>query len=319
MRGLERPPAVSATLALDQVDRLVQARVGSAASGPEVVEAPEHVIEPPVRKREKRPRGVGELPGGEAAEHPSFEKILFGALAACSDFGGCSRGAFVLQQAFEHADGGVERGAGGTEFDVAVPSAVVELLGEEPVDDAVHVFAEGVADRDDHPVDAGLDFAVEVGLAGVVPGDVIADSSDRIARFGARRVGAERTEEHEGVVGAGPGLPGVVGFAALGGVVDAAVPQAGGPLQGEDLAAPPLGRDPCPLSVDELVGRIEKVTHHLPADRRVRIEQPIGHSHAGEFRGAVASSGRAALRPVAAVDRPRNSAVRGTFARSPPP
>jgi hypothetical protein len=46
------------------------------------------------------------------------------------------------------------------------------LLGEQPVDDALHVLIE-VRAKDDRPaVDARLDFALEERLAGVLPAAV---------------------------------------------------------------------------------------------------------------------------------------------------
>ena len=53
-----------------------------------------------------------------------------------------------------------------------------------------------------------------------------------------------------------------------------ATPPAVGRLEGEQLRAGALGRDPCTLGRDLTHGRMRQVAHHLPADRRVRIEQP---------------------------------------------
>src|SRR6266704_925348 len=47
-----------------------------------------------------------------------------------------------------------------------------------------------------------------------------------------------------------------------------------GRLQGEQPRARALGRDPCTLGRDLLVGRIGQVSHRLPTDRRVRSKQP---------------------------------------------
>jgi hypothetical protein len=46
-------------------------------------------------------------------------------------------------------------------------------------------------------------------------------------------------------------------------------------LEGEQPRARALGGDPCALGRNLLSGRIGQVTHHLPADRRVRIKQPL--------------------------------------------
>ena len=54
-----------------------------------------------------------------------------------------------------------------------------------------------------------------------------------------------------------------------------ASPRPVGPLQGEQPCAHALGGDPRALGRDLLRGRTDQVSHHLPADRRVRIKQPL--------------------------------------------
>jgi hypothetical protein len=54
-----------------------------------------------------------------------------------------------------------------------------------------------------------------------------------------------------------------------------AAPRPVGPLSGEQLSACPLGGDPRALGCDLLLGRTDQISHRLPADRRVRIEQPL--------------------------------------------
>ena len=46
-------------------------------------------------------------------------------------------------------------------------------------------------------------------------------------------------------------------------------------LLGEQLRTRTLGRDSCTLGPDLVRGPIDQVAHHLPADRRVRIKQPV--------------------------------------------
>src|SRR5688500_17969059 len=58
-------------------------------------------------------------------------------------------------------------------------------------------------------------------------------------------------------------------------IVRVAAPMAIGLLAGEQLRAPTLGRDLRSLGRHLIVGRIGQVLHHLPADRRVRIKQPL--------------------------------------------
>src|SRR5439155_12153638 len=43
--------------------------------------------------------------------------------------------------------------------------------------------------------------------------------------------------------------------------------------------APALAGDAGTLGCDLLLGRISKVTHHLPADRRVGVQQPLDDVH----------------------------------------
>ena len=47
------------------------------------------------------------------------------------------------------------------------------------------------------------------------------------------------------------------------------------PWRASSCAADALGGDPRALGRDLLRGRIGQVSHHLPADRRVRIKQPL--------------------------------------------
>ena len=53
-----------------------------------------------------------------------------------------------------------------------------------------------------------------------------------------------------------------------------ASPRPVGPLEGEQPSARALGGDPRALGRDLVRGRTDQVSHHLPADRRVRIKQP---------------------------------------------
>src|SRR5207302_5844768 len=61
----------------------------------------------------------------------------------------------------------------------------------------------------------------------------------------------------------------------------ASIPLAVRALDGEQPRAPALGGYAGAFSRDVLGGRIRQVAHHLPADRRVRIQQPAGGVHWG--------------------------------------
>src|SRR5215213_8211757 len=96
----------------------------------------------------------------------------------------------MLEQALEDVDGRPERRDGCAVLDLAVPAAVRELLGEEPVDERRHVDAEVRAGRHDVAVDAWLDLALEEPVLGprgnewsaIAPRDVLLDTCDRRAR-----------------------------------------------------------------------------------------------------------------------------------------
>src|SRR5262245_7345705 len=122
---------------------------------------------PPRREREARPRGAAlaialdSLAGRPPAEEAAIEKVLLPAETGCAHLWVVPHAPFIFEQSLEHADRGVERRSCGPVGGLAVPAAVGELLGEQPVDDALDVLAEVGADRADLAVDAGLDLAGE--------------------------------------------------------------------------------------------------------------------------------------------------------------
>jgi len=152
---LERPPAVGVALGRDQVDRLGHALVGRDAGAAQVLEPPQHIVVPPRRKAEARPRGaalaisLNHFAGRSSAEEAAFEEILLPAYTRRGHLRAVSDAQFVLKQSLEHADRGVERRPRRAVGRLAVPAAIGQLLGEQPVDDAPSVLAEVRADR--HP------------------------------------------------------------------------------------------------------------------------------------------------------------------------
>ena len=64
----------------------------------------------------------------------------------------------------------------------------------------------------------------------------------------------------------------------VGGIVP--VPRAVRSLAGENLGAEPFARDAGALRGDRRRGGVREVAHRLPADGRVRIEQPVDRVHA---------------------------------------
>jgi hypothetical protein len=180
----------------------------------------------------------------------------------------------VLEQRFEHADGGVERGSRRAVGGLAVPAAVGQLLAEQPVDDAVDILAEAGAARRHLAVDAGFDLAREEGILVAFPRPAsppchaIADEAHRAPRLAARGIethfAQQRQHVHRGIPPAVPGR---------------ATPPAIDRLQREQPRTSALARDPRALDCDIFRGRVGQIPHHLPADRRVRIEQPVDDGH----------------------------------------
>ena len=101
-----------------------------------------------------------------------------------------------------------------------------------------------------------------------LPRHAVADEAHRAPCLGARGIEThfpqQRQDVHRGVPPAVPGR---------------ATPPAIGRLEGEQPRASAFGGDPRALGRDVLGGRINQVPHHLPADRRVRVEQPVDDGH----------------------------------------
>src|SRR5579859_1843099 len=170
---------------------------------------------------------------------------------------------------------------------LAVPTAVTHLLTEEPIDDAVDVLAEIRSQCDDFAVDARLDLAGKEGLAIVLPRNVLADPADGLPRFQSFGIESESPQQHQAPRRGGPfrkerALPlGWQGFPPLDRLSRgqsrgrALVPLAVMPLERQQTCAPALARDSGTLGRDVLLGRVGEVAHDLPADRRIRVQQPI--------------------------------------------
>ena len=116
------------------------------------------------------------------------------------------------------------------------------------------------------PAEEGI--AVALLRAASLPRHAVADEAHRAPCLGARGIEThfpqQRQDVHRGVPPAVPGR---------------ATPPAVGRLEGEQPRASALGGDPRALGRDLLGGRISQVPHHLPADRRVRVEQPVDDGH----------------------------------------
>ena len=190
----------------------------------------------------------------------------------------------MREETFEHADRGVERPADRAILDFAVPAAILELLADQALDDALDVLPEIGAETDHHAVDARLDLAFEERLAGILPAAVVADELDRSADAVVVRIHAKFLELHEAVGGGGPRLTVLAvpreRLPVPPGEQRAAFPQAVVTLQREESRAPSLGGYLRPFRLDDLRRRVAQIAQGLPADRWVGLEQPIQRRHA---------------------------------------
>src|SRR5262249_4401629 len=119
-------------------------------------------------------------------------------------------------------------------------------------------------------VDAGFQLTGEEGIvvtflrAATLPGHAVTNEAHRAARLVARGIETHVTQQQQDVHG---GVPPTVPRRAA--------PPPIGPLQGEQPCARTSSGDSCTLSRDLVRRRTDQVPHHLPADRRVRIKQPL--------------------------------------------
>src|SRR5262249_22537595 len=151
----------------------------------------------------------------------------------------------------------------------AVPAAVLELLAEEAIDDAVDVHAVVGTEGHHLAVDARLDLALPERLARVLPAAVLPDEVHGPTDARGGRLPTEVLEQLQAVGGRRPRLARAVA-AVRSSVADreqrAALPQAIVALEREHLRAPALGRHLRALGRDLAGRRVEQVLHRLPAD-----------------------------------------------------
>ena len=227
---------------------------------------------PAGREEEVLVHRVDDLARRLPTEEAPLEEVLLASPARRRQVRAAARGPLVLEQALEDVDRGVEGPARRAVLLLAVPAAVGHLLGEEPVDDALHVLAEVVADRDRRAVDARLDLAVEERQLVVLPAHVLADQLDRVLNARVGRDRAELPKHDQRRLRAGPL-----------GEVRARAPVPVGLLEVEQPGGPALGGDLGALTGDHLGRLAGQVTHHLPTDRGVGVEQPVRGSHVCPF------------------------------------
>src|SRR5215831_4587354 len=169
MDAVEQPPAVGLPLRPHDRYRLRHPGIGACARLPEVVERPQHVAVPVVRKRELEIRRLGDGPRALTAEQAALKQVLLTTAAGDAHLRGPAGRALELKQAVEHVDRGVEGGPHRSVLGLAVPAAVSEPLGQDPLDSRPGVHTEVRPGLDRPAVDAGLDLPVEVPLPGVLP------------------------------------------------------------------------------------------------------------------------------------------------------
>ena len=157
--------------------------------------------------------------------------------------------------------GGVFRRQEGPRF--AVPAAIFELLAQELLGQCLVRLLEIRTDAEDSPVDAGLGFAVKVRpIVERLKHEPLVDAVDHLASLLAGRV---ETQVHQGdQTVEGNKVP-----------LWPVSPVAGRRLAGEKLGSPAFRGDARPLDGNRVGGFIGEVPHDLPADGRVRSEQPF--------------------------------------------
>ena len=191
-------------------------------------------------------------------------------IAVQLDLGPTGFGPIDFRERFEGEDRGVERAVPVAEaHGAAVPAAVGELVGQQPLEGGLDVRVidpEVVGKGQVHGGDAGLggvdrrrrgQAAVEV--AGAVPDELHAASGSRLA---VRETASP--EEEERVGGGGPLR-----------AVEPATPGPIGVLVLQESSPPPRGRHECSLTFEQLRWLIEQVATCLPADGRVASQEPV--------------------------------------------
>jgi hypothetical protein len=137
---------------------------------------------------------------------------------------------------------------------LAVPSPVVQLLVEKPIDQSIACLAEIRTRGEDPAIDTGLDLALEEG--GVAkfwsPGAVVANEAYCPPGLLTRRIQPQIFQQQKGVCGGDLARKNV----------GAAAPLTVGSLEVEEQGTPTLGGNPRPLTGNDLVrlvhGEIEQ-------------------------------------------------------------
>lgn len=167
---------------------------------------------------------------------------------------------------------------GATLHPVAVPTSIRELVLDEPLDQAAHVGAQPGAVGKRVRVDAAVDFATPVRQVVVLPAAVHGQLLRRPRQDG--RIDPPFPQRVQRPGGGGVGLTlaviGMIHRARIRprGEVRPAGPLAVPILQLQQPGTHPLRRDPRPGRRPHHITLLRQITLHLPAQRRVGVEQP---------------------------------------------
>jgi hypothetical protein len=276
MKEVERPAPVLVAALNHDFDGLSDAAVGFDFRIPQIVESAQNVVVPKGREREPEPAFVDDFAGSKRAEHPALQQIVFGPLPGLGDgplnghgFAPCS---LVFEQSFEHADGGMERGAPAFGC-FAVPAAIFELLAQELLGQRVVRLLEIRTDAEDSAVDARLRLTVkERPVVKRLKDEPLVDPVDHLTSLLAGGVETQVHQDDETVETNQQAS--VLPRQAVSPPAGAPAPVAGRRLVGEKLGSPAFGCDTRPLGCNRVGGFTCEVPHDLPTDSRVRIEEP---------------------------------------------
>ena len=109
MKEVERPSPVLVAALNHDFDGVPEAAVGLDSRISQIIESAQHVVVPKRWVREAKPAFVDDFAASKRAEHAALEQIVLGPLAGLGDGRPSAPGLFVIEQSFEHADGGMER------------------------------------------------------------------------------------------------------------------------------------------------------------------------------------------------------------------
>ena len=263
MEMVHRPSPVLMAPRLHDSNCLVYSFVGFDLRASKVIKPAQDVVMPHRRKRKARPISIDDLAGAKPPEHSTLEQIFVGFSARLRNGCTTSPRTLVLQQPFENADRGIERGTR-TRRRVTIPAAVRELLVQKTIHDAIAALAKVTADSQNGTVYACLGFTVEVRpVAETLKCKVCFDARDGAARFIARRVQSHLAQKGQCVHRNHPAL------------VVRTAPPALRCLPLEQRSPPALIRDARSVERNYIVALTQEIAPDLPANRRISVQQPL--------------------------------------------